>query len=311
MVLAGTGIIADVGTAVVTNQWNHIAYVRSGTSAAIFVNGVRQGTGTSSINNSICNRFADISGFAGYLPIGFVSGIRIVIGSSVYDPASSTITIPTAPPTAITNTQLLLNCTNASIYDGAMINDFETVGNAQVSTSVKKFGTGSMAFDGTGDYLAGPYNPVYNFGAGNFTIECWMYFNSVAVGQEPLAGCNTSSLNWAWYTNNTGTLNYFLSSNGSSWDIASAVLMGNIATGQWYHIALVRNGNVFTPYVNGVAGTTTTSSATIYNATNPLYVGGLPAGYGLNGYVDDLRITKGVARYTANFTPPTAPFPSF
>ena len=311
MVLAGTGIISNVGTAVLANQWNHIAYVRSGTSAAIFVNGVRQGTGTSSINNSICNRFADIASLSGYSPIGLVSGIRIVIGSSVYDPAAATVTVPTTPPTAITNTQLLLNCTNAAIFDSSMTDDAITVGNAQVSTSVKKYGTGSMAFDGAGDYLVEPYNPAFNFGAGNFTIECWIYFNSVAAGQEPLANNNGSSLNWALYTASSGTLNYYVSSDGTFWNVASGVLMGNIATGQWYHIALVRNGNVFTPYVNGVAGTTTTSSAAIFNATNPMYIGGLAAGYHFNGYIDDLRITKGVARYTANFTPPTAAFPTF
>jgi hypothetical protein len=84
---------------------------------------------------------------------GYISNARIIKGTAVYDPTQTTLTVPTAPFTNITNTSLLTNFTNAGIFDNAMKNDLETVGNAQISTSVVKYGTGSMAFDGTGDYL--------------------------------------------------------------------------------------------------------------------------------------------------------------
>jgi hypothetical protein len=77
----------------------------------------------------------------------------------------SSFTPPTAPLTAVTNTQLLCNFTNAGILDNAMMNDLETVGNAQISTSVKKYGTGSMYFDGTGDWLSVPKCQTLEFGS--------------------------------------------------------------------------------------------------------------------------------------------------
>ena len=71
--------------------------------------------------------------------------------------------------------------TNGAIYDSSMMNDLETVGNAQISTSVKKYGTGSMYFDGTGDWLVGVVNPNLGFSSGNFTIEGWAYVTSIGA----------------------------------------------------------------------------------------------------------------------------------
>jgi hypothetical protein len=80
----------------------------------------------------------------------------------------------------------------------------------------------------------------------------------------------------------------------------------------WQHVALVRNGNVFTPYLNGIAGTSTTSSAALFDFTSQLTIGSDGPASPLTpfqGHMDDFRITKGVARYTANFTPPTQTHP--
>jgi len=118
---------------------------------------------------------------------------------------------------------------------------------------------------------------------------------------------NTNNFVIAIYTSSSGVLSYYLSSNGTSWNIAQQILMGNISATTWTHVALVRNGSVFTPYINGVAGNTTTSAATLTTSTLPLIIGATGAGTSpFNGYIDDLRITKGYARYTSNFSPPTA-----
>ena len=308
----GSSVLFDLSTstfALTLNMWQHIAAVRSGSTFTIYVNGVSRATTTNaSALYDATNSFTigSESNSPGQYFQGYMSNMRVVKGTAVYTGA---FTPPTAPVTAVSGTSLLADFTNGSIYDNAMMNDLETVGNAQISTSVKKYGTGSLAFDGSGDYLLAAATPSNRINStGDFTIEFWAYFNSVASDQRLLAWDNNSS-NFviALYTTSANNLYYYLSSSGSSWNVASAVSMGAIAINTWYHIALVRSGSVFTPYINGVAGTTTSSSATLYASTLPLAIGAVGNGASpYNGYIDDLRITKGYARYTANFTPPTS-----
>ena len=303
-------------TDIPVGAWSHVVLVKSSSTVSIFQNGTRVATITNSSSYSNTSNQVHIGtdrNTAGSKFTGWMAGIRMVKGTAVYDPTQSTLTVPTSPPTAVTNTNLLLNATNAAIFDNSMKNDLETVGNAQISTSVKKFGTGSMAFDGAGDRLILPANAENRINTtGNFTIEFWAYFNSAASDQR-LIGWDNSANNYviALYTNSSGNLAYYLSSTGTSWDIAVAQTVGSISANTWYHIALVRNGSTFTPYINGVAGTATTSSSALYSSTLSFAIGSDNAGNSpFNGYIDDFRITKGVARYTANFTPPTAPFPN-
>ena len=243
---------------------------------------------------------------SGAINASYISNFRVVKGTAVYTAA---FTPPTAPLTNIANTSLLCNFTNAGIFDQTAKNVLETIGDAKVSTAQYKYGTGSIAFDGTGDYLSIPATTTNRINTtGNFTIEFWAYFNTVASDQRLIAWDNNSN-NFviAIYTSSSGVLSYYLSSNGTTWNIAQQILMGNISATTWTHVALVRNGSVFTPYINGVAGSTTTSGATLTTSTLPLIIGATGAGASpFNGYIDDLRITKGYARYTSTFTPPTS-----
>ena len=188
------------------------------------------------------------------------------------------------------------------------------VGNVQISTAQSKFGGASGLFDGTGDWCQIANNAAFKFGSGDFTIEYWIYptdLTSVKQHINPDDGSNTS---YAIITSGSSLLYYLSSVGGSTWDIASGVSIGTVTLSTWQHIALVRNGNVFTPYLNGTAGTTTTSSATLFDFTSVLRVGSQSTDLSptpFQGYMDEFRITKGVARYTANFTPPTAAFPNF
>jgi len=211
-----------------------------------------------------------------------------------------------------------------------MMNDLETVGNAQISTSVKKYGTGSIAFDGSGDWLLTQGSPNFNFG-GDFTFECWVYIagnSSVQPtgGTRPAALMtitNTSGLPTGSFfslngnTTTTGTgFGVFYYVNGTEYGANCTV---SISQNTWHHIAMCRSGSTVRLFLNGTSQTVTTygSIGTINmdNQNYPVYIGANnfdTAQYGnrvLNGYIDDLRITKGVARYTANFTAPTAPFP--
>ena len=298
------------------NQWNHYAITRSGTTARLFSNGVVVWSGTVSgtVNSASGKvRYGELQHSAGQQFYGYMSDSRIVNGSAVY---TSNFTPNTAPLTAITNTQLLLSMTNAAIYDNAMMNDFATEGNAQISTSVVKYGTGSLSFDGNtgaGTGLRAPANPSMNFGNGAFTIEAWVNFNNANDYFIIAARLDSGG---------SGDWSFFYNYGIDKWRIvggsgASIIIdMSNTwvpTTGTWYHVAVCRSGNNFYFFIDGVQqGTTQTSSATFpYTTAYSTTVGKFQNDdNSTNGYIDDLRITKGYARYTTTFTPPTAAFPN-
>jgi hypothetical protein len=246
---------------------------------------------------------------------GYLSDLRVVKGTAVYDPTQTTITVPTAPLTAITNTQLLTNFTNAAIFDNAMMNDLETVGNAQISTSVKKYGTGSLAFDGTGDYLQNYNTSVLRFnGSSTFTVEGWFYqtaYVSTSGQMNNVLGDLTATTADALYysigmnSSNQAGIRWF---DGGVKTVAGGT---TLSQNTWNHIAWVVTAGVVKIFVNGVSETLTgTTTLTTPSSTVGYLIIGADRGYYMTGYMDDLRITNGYARYpsTTTFTPPTSAF---
>jgi hypothetical protein len=295
------------------NTWNHYAACRASGTLKMYVNGVQVFSTASSadwVNDSTLTIGVTGSSSTADPFTGYLSNLRIVKGTAVY---TSAFTPPTAPLTAISGTGLLLNTTNGAIFDNAMMNDLETVGNAQISTSVKKYGTGSLAFDGTGDCLKS--NPattdLYAFSSGAFTIEMWFYITAFTNTYNSLYDSRPVSTQGAYPTiaiQNNGKLYYYVS---SAERIATAT--SAISTGQWYHLAVCRSGTSTKMFLDGTqVGSTYTDSTVYVNGTSRPVIGAegfnSPPNDSINGYIDDLRITKGYARYTANFTPPTAAF---
>ena len=189
-------------------------------------------------------------------------------------------------------------------------------GNAQIDTTIKKFGTGSIEFDGTGDYLTlGSGTPNYpNFGTGSFTIEMWIY--NTTSGSQALFNTHRAGVSSGMYfsinTNNALIHGSFGNGNNGNNITANNVISLNT----WHHIALCREGtgtNQTKIFVDGTAVLTYTDASNYASYTYGPYLasydaGGTTAEY--IGYVDEFRIST-VARYTSNFTPPTAPFPNF
>jgi hypothetical protein len=301
---AVNGVSLSVAGVNFLNNWAHIAVVRASGTVKIYVNGVQQATDTSS--GSIANsgiavgaRFTGSESFNGY-----ISNFRIVKGTAVY---TSAFTPPTAPLTAITNTSLLLNYINGAIFDNAMMNDLETVGNAQISTSVVKYGTGSLSFDGTGDALYSTSQSVI-FGTGDFTLEFWIYFNAV----------NNSTVKFIYDMRNSGaTSASFLAQeaantwtywNGAGTSISSGFTSSTFTASTWTHVAICRSSGTTRFFAGGTLANSASDTSNYANST--LTFGArYSISDALNGYIDDLRITKGYARYTANFTPPTVALP--
>ena len=292
--------------AVPLNSWFHFALSRSGTSTKLFINGTQTGSTYTDTNNYVTNPVTIGAYFDGTETLsGYISNIRIVKGTAVY---TTTFTPPTAPLTAITNTSLLLSGTNAGIYDNAIKNDLETVGNAQVSTSVVKYGTGSMKFNGTTDYLTAPTSPQFAFGTGAWTIEGWVYPNSVTALQSLIDTRATA-------TSTTGVLVSITALGFISVTVNNAILFTSstaMTISAWTHVAVVQNGTTITLYLNGTKPTTGSGTSSTSLTDQYLRLGasaGTAANF-YNGYLDDVRITKGIARYTANFTAPTSAFPN-
>jgi len=302
-------IVAQAG------RWAHFAAVRNGNTLTTYMNGVSVASASmSGITLYSASQAIEVGrnpeatttwNFNGYM-----TDTRVVNGTAVYTAA---FTPPTAPLTAIASTSLLLNLTNAAILDNSMMNNLETVGNAAVSTSVKKYGAASMYFDGSGDGLnGGVISPLFDFGSGSFTVEFWANCVSTS-GSGFFVSCwedsGGSDANASWLVRlNSGTvITHFMQGSSTYNTLTSTTLSANT----WFHFAWVKNGTTQTMYINGTSvasGTVTGSMNTVIRSFKVGYQG-VATNY-LNGYMDDVRITKGYARYTANFTVPDQAFPN-
>ena len=299
-------------------EWNYLVFQRDNSGTlAMYLNGTQVysaslsetfgGTSATGVNIGKSSSYND------YGVNGYIADARFSNGFTLYGSGTnpSSITVPTAPLTAISNTDLLLNFQDAGIYDRSGINNLDTVGDAQIDTAVVKYGTGSMQFDETGDYLKVPSTDDIALGTGDFTIEGWLYIGTNPVGngqgmfqisngylnsavRGPAAGLNNGDGKWAIYY-------------GTSQQTATAAAP---SINTWYHVAYVRNSSTTKLYIDGTE-LISVSDSTNYSDTYLTIGGWYSTSYLLNGFIDDFRITKGIARYTSSFTPPTAALPKF
>ena len=275
----------------------------------LYVDGISRATRTwaGSIANLTASIYIAADQFYTRNYLGYISNIRIVQGTAVY---TANFTPPTAPLTAVTNTSLLTLQSNRFIDNSTNAFAITKFGD----TATKSFGpftetvpvTGSAYFDGTGDYLTMPASTLFQFGTGAFTIEGWAY--ATATGDRGIFQQGTS--NFPASTSNTVALGI---NGGGTFQIyakntnASSTAIYTVNT--WFYFALVRSGTTTVLYINGTAAITLTADTTDYTGTF-FGIGAIygTVGTGFPGFIDELRVTKGYARYTANFTPPTSAF---
>jgi hypothetical protein len=175
-------------------------------------------------------------------------------------------------------------------------------GDAQISTTQSKFGGASGYFDGNGDYLTSSSSD-FSFGSGDFTVEGWMYVVNSDVYRS-IANFTTSSNNNTLCIINNALLWY----DGGTHRAES----NTFAQNTWHHFAVTRSSGKIRIFVNGTKSNTDyTSFSNINSGSVRIGTNGFSSSFWFNGYLDDIRITKGVARYTENFTPPTAAYPNF
>ena len=299
-------------SAISANNWYHLAVVNSSGTRSFYVNGSLIGTATGTVSmysgNTEIGRLGDVA--SNYFT-GYITDVRVVNGTAVY---TGSFTPPTDHLTAVANTSLL-TCHLPYITDGSSSPQSITVNG---NTSTKPFTPydnleyaatdhgGSVFFDGTGDYLIINDTNIANFGTGDFTIEAWVYCNDTTTSQ--IVDTRPGSTNGAYVTIAVGN-----SIGASFYTQTSEIFPGGVGTinvGQWHHVAWVRNSGTISVYVDG------TSVGSASNSTNFISSN---VGIGWNAwlgestgsiYISDLRIVKGTAVYTGNFTPPTFPLSS-
>jgi len=254
------------------------------------------------------------NGGGGYSSAGG-SGIAIL-----WEPVSNSIPTLLGNPVIITTSGFRVYIFNGSggiVFNPSLSNNLVTdsSANSYIASPATQLTQGSFNpytanwstyFNGSSN-LSIPNSASYgttglNLGNSNFTIEGWVYFNDISSGQ--LIGHGGYA--WQIAFSSSGYLSFYISSNGTSYNMFNGNGFGYVTAGRWYHIALVRNGSTFTSYLNGVVGASVTSASTIYATTTALNIGISTSTY-FNGYLSNIRILKGTAYYTSNFTPAIAP----
>jgi len=304
--VGGVNVIGGLNgsTTVQLNVWHHVALVRNGNVFTLYLNGASEATVTQSGSMNVSNEPFTIGrggNYAGLYTQGYIADARLVKGTAVY---TSNFAAPTAPLTAITNTQLL-TCTNKNnIWDTSSGTVLTKAGNTTASNTQRKFATSSaMYFDGTGDFISSPTSQTFDLaGSIAWTIEGWFYWSSL-TGEQTLVEKFTGGTGpgWTLYKLSSNALGFY---SGSSVTFSNTI--GTVTSGQWYHVAITRDaGGTTRGFLNGTLNASGTYSIG-NNSTGNLYIGSRngSANY-MNGYVQDVRITKGLARYTSAFTPTT------
>ena len=185
---------------------------------------------------------------------------------------------------------------------------------AQLDTAQFKFGTASLLLNGSNDWLSVPASADWNFGTGDFTIDCWIRLHAAPSNTNSSIASQNSGANdyWWFYLHDEGggnyTLRFFDRNSGVDLTVTSSSQALSLNT--WYHVAMVRYGTDWRVYLNGTSIGSTTQVHTCVTSVDVLAIGDFSSGgdYFLNGWIDELRISKGIARWTANFTAPTTPY---
>ena len=302
------------GTAAVKlKQWQHVAIVRASGTTRLYVDGIQiggtYGDGDNYPGTTARLGQANDNVSARYWP-GFIADVRLTVGTAVY---TSNTTISSSPLTRLPNTKLLLNGTNTAIYDKTMMNGIYAVGsNTSVRNTVNKFGNNSLFFDGTGDFFVAnsATGDAYTFDTGDFTMEGWLY-SSANTSSGQGSGIRTifSTRRSAADTTggrftlgvNAANLCFYSGSSNVSFANNSGVTMNT-----WHHFAATRSNGTVRIFLNGSQVNSAAFATSLAANSSNVTIGSNYAGTeSWNGYLDELRITKGYARYVANFTVPT------
>jgi len=305
------------GGTILGNQWNHVVLTRSDGTIRIYLNGIQTYSAANSdnyaLNNSGTIYIGRQQGSTSNDFIGWISDVQVINDKSLYTANF------TPPKRLIRHSKEILAAqfNDAAIHDAKARTSIKTVGDAKVSNAFKKYGSGSMYFDGSGDALVSVsfvptfYNNMTNPGSQYInTIEMWIYPTTLTSPRSHLIGAWTGTsggTGWTYDIDTSGRI--FITNNSAGTTMTSMTGAAAITTNAWQHLAFVNDGTDIKIYLDGTLVATKTGGSACGAPSTSLYIGVRSDNVApFQGYIDDLRITKGVARYTSTFTPPTEAF---
>ena len=329
--ISGGAIIAitSINTTLPIGQWVHIAAVRTSTGSngfTLYQNGVATGTAQysgniTSTSMTIGSRYTVATSWYGFN--GNVSNLRLLIGTALY---TTNFTPPTSPLITIANTALL-TCQSANFTDvgpnaypitvngTVKVVPNQPFANVPTTSTANTNGAGyySSWFDGSTGYLTAPSNAAFNFGSGAFTIEFWAYIsafpsynNSVNVFQM---GNHTGGGNFleVGFINSSGTTVFSYNLYNTAYKVQMTTNFSTLNA--WTHFAVIFTGTTVYTSINGVLSAGTSYSGSDAPSGQTVLIGyelSSPLTY-FSGFISNLRVLKGTALYTTNFTPSTTP----
>ena len=299
------------------NQWTHCAVSRQGSSVRVFQNGILQGTlevGSVSMNDTSVAVTIGTDGNNLYDFKGHISNARILKGTALY---TKNFTPPTRELEVIPNTVLLCAQSKTQANQEATGKTITVNGNAVASeltpgllTNIVKSGgssaiTGSVEFDGLGDYLNTPSNSDFSYGTGDFTWEIWLYTADIDVNRYILDhGSNGGTIAIG---SGIGSGSRYYNPTTGTGSVLYTTGFGSINANSWYHFAIVRRNGTTSLYKNGLL--MSSASDTHNYGSQTITIGSYgspdPTQYYWKGFISNLRIIKGQALYTSDFIPPT------
>jgi hypothetical protein len=199
---------------------------------------------------------------------------------------------------------------------GGSAHTWTAAGNAQIDTAQSKFGGASLLLDGTGDYVSTPDHADFALGTSDWTVDAW--FNCVGlttaggnIGGQGNAAADAAAVSFFLGRNATDEMVLRVSDGTTVGTLNGTTKFTNLLNTGWHHVAAVRTGNVLKLFIDGVQeGGDSAFTGSVQNSAETFTVGARSAGGGTmwNGWIDEFRLSVGVARWTANFTPPASPY---
>lgn len=316
------GTMRQSSATITTGQWYHFAACRSGGTLRLFIDGTSYYSASSSTNFTTgANSIYIGRGFdaAAYYTNGYIDDLRITkyarYTSAFAPPAQAHLEYANGNDRHFSNVSLLLHMDGANGSTTFTDNSSNALavtaaGTPTISTSQSVFGSSSALFPTNQSYLTAPSSSAWAFGTGDFTIEFWIYITSNQNSQGIIGNRPNSAVASTWQ------ILFWTTNNRIEFHSGAAVVLQSTSTiplNTWSHVAFCRASGTLRAFLNGVqvgsvANANDYSTVAALNINRDLNV--YASNNGITGNLDDVRITKGVARYTSNFTPSTSAFPN-